>query len=65
MQFQSTLFNVDINELLLPTDRDVKSLFYANDFVLLSPTEKGLQQQLDKVEKSCSNIGPGSKYEDS
>ncbi len=34
-------------------DREVKSLFYADDLVLLSPTEQGLQQQLDIVEK-CS-----------
>ena len=36
-------------------DREVKSLFYADDLVLLSPTEQGLQQQLDIVEKYCQN----------
>ena len=36
-------------------DREVKSLFYAEDLVLLTPTEKGLQQQLDIVEKDCQN----------
>ena len=36
-------------------DREVKSLFYADDLALLSPTEQGLQQQLDIVEKSCQN----------
>ena len=35
--------------------REVKSLFYADDLVLLSPTEQGLQQQLDIVEKYCQN----------
>ena len=34
-------------------DREVKSLFYADDLVLLSPTEQVLQQQLDIVEKYC------------
>ena len=31
------------------------SLFYADDLVLLSSTEQGLQQQLDIVEKYCKN----------
>lgn len=30
---------------------EVKSVFYADDLVLLPPTEPGLQQQLDIVEK--------------
>ena len=30
-------------------DREVKSLFYADDLVLLSPSEQALQQQLDIV----------------
>ena len=34
-------------------NREVKSLFYADDLVLLSPTEQGLQQQLNIVEKYC------------
>ena len=61
-----TLFNVYINELAVELDqcaapglslldREVKSLFYADDLVLLSPTEQGLQQQLDIVEKYCQN----------
>ncbi|KAF0027122.1 hypothetical protein F2P81_019863 [Scophthalmus maximus] len=37
-------------DLSLP-DREVKSLLYADDLVLVSPTEQGLQQQLDIVEK--------------
>ena len=40
--------------LSLP-DIEVKSLFYADDLVLLSPTEQELQQQLDIVEKYCQN----------
>jgi len=61
-----TLFNIYINELaveldqcaapgLTLLDREVKSLFYADDLVLLSPTKQGLQQQLDIVEKYCQN----------
>ena len=60
-----TLFNV-INELAIDLDqcaasglsllnREVKSLFYADNLTLLSPTEQGLQQQLDTVEKYCQN----------
>ena len=59
-----TLFNVYINELAVELDqcaapglslldREVKSLFYADDLVLLSLTEQGLQQQLDIEEKYC------------
>ena len=36
-------------------DREVKSLFYADDLVLLPPTEQGPQQQLDIVKKFCQN----------
>lgn len=36
-------------------DRQLTSLFYADDLVLLSPNEQGLQQQLDIVEKYCQN----------
>ena len=61
-----TLLNVYINELAVELDqcaapglsllnREVRSLFYADDLVLLSPTEQGLQQQLDIVEKYCQN----------
>ena len=61
-----TLFNVYVNELpaemdqhdapgLSLLDREVKSPFYADDLVLLSPTEQGLQQQLDIVDKYCQN----------
>lgn len=52
-----TLLNVYINELAVQLDqcaapglslldREVKCLLYADDLVLLSPTEQGLQQQL-------------------
>nr|WPH61295.1 reverse transcriptase [Somniosus microcephalus] len=61
-----TLFNIYINELadmleqsespgLRLLDGEVKSLFYADDLVLLSPTEQGLQQQLDLLDKYCQN----------
>ena len=61
-----TLFNIYINELAVKLDqctapglslldREVKSLFYADDLVLLSPTKQGLQQQLDIVEQYCQN----------
>ena len=66
MQLSQTLFNVHLNELadeldqcavpgLSLLDREVRSLFYADDLVLLSPTEQGLQKQLDIVEKYCQN----------
>ena len=45
-----------INELapgLSLLDKDVTSLFYTDDLVLLSPTEEGKQQQLDMVENYC------------
>lgn len=45
-------------------DREVKSLFHADDLVVLSPTELGPQQQLDKAEKILSELGPGSEYEE-
>ena len=61
-----TLFNMYINELAVELDqcaaaglslldREVKSLFYADDLILLSSTEQGPQQQLDIVEKFCQN----------
>ena len=61
-----TLYNVYINELAVELDqcaapglsfldREVKSLLYADELVLLSPTEQGPQQQLDIVEKFCQN----------
>ena len=60
-----TLLNVYINELAVELDqcaapglsllnREVRSLFYADDLVLLSPTEQG-QQQLNIVEDYCQN----------
>ena len=65
-----TLFNVYINELAVELDqcaapglslldREVQSLFYADDLVLLSLTEQGLQQQLGTVEKYCQNWALG------
>lgn len=45
-------------------DRQVKSLHCADDLVPLSPTEQGLQQQLDTVEKVLPELGPGSKCEE-
>lgn len=61
-----TLFNIYINELAVQLDhcaapglslldREVKCLLYADDLVLLSPTEQGLQQQLDIVDQYCKN----------
>ena len=57
-----TPINVYINEIAVELDqcaapglslldREVKSLFYADDLVLLSPTEQGLEQ--DVVKKYC------------
>ena len=62
-----TVFNVYINELAVKMDqcaapglsllhKEVRYLFYADDLVLLSPTEQGLRQQLDIVEKYCQNL---------
>ena len=59
-----TLFNIYINELarvleqsaapgLTLDDKEIKFLLYADDLVLLSPTEHGLQQSLALVEKHC------------
>ena len=61
-----TLFNMYINDLAVLLERsatpgltlnhtDVKFLLYADDLVLLSPTEKGLQQHLDLLEQYCQN----------
>ena len=59
-----TLFNIYINELavmleqsaspgLTLHDTEVKFLLYADDLVLLSPTEQGLQQSLSLIEQYC------------
>ena len=60
-----TLFKIYINELAvlleqsaapgLTPNTEVKFLLYADDMVLLSPTEQGLQQHLDLLEKYCQN----------
>ncbi len=42
-----TLFNIYIN------DSNIKFLLFADDLVLLSPTEEGLQQNLDILHKFC------------
>ena len=34
-------------------DKEIKFLLYADDLVLLSPTEHGLQQTLALLEKHC------------
>ena len=59
-----TLFNIYINELAKTIekstapgvtlhDSETKLLLYADDLVLLSPTEQGLQQNLDLLEQYC------------
>ncbi len=59
-----TLFNIYINELakvleqssapgLTLHDSSIKFLLFADDLVLLSPTEEGLQQNLDILHKFC------------
>ncbi|KAI4889447.1 hypothetical protein NFI96_002246 [Prochilodus magdalenae] len=59
-----TLFNIYINELATALERsaapgltlhdsEIKFLLYADDLVLLSPTERGLQQSLDLLEQYC------------
>ncbi|MGH0125042.1 UNVERIFIED_CONTAM: hypothetical protein FKN15_043951 [Acipenser sinensis] len=69
-----TLFNIYINELatvleqsaasgLTLHDTEVKFLLYADDLVLLSPTEQGLQQSLCSAGTVQSDLGPGSKHE--
>ncbi len=61
-----TLFNIYINELatmlersaapgLTLHDTEVKFLLYADDLVLLSPTEQGLQQSLALLEQYCQS----------
>ena len=61
-----TLFNMYINDLAVLLEQsatpgltlnhtEVKFLLYADDLVLLSPTEKGLQQHLDLLEQYCQN----------
>ncbi len=34
-------------------DSEIKCLLYADDLVLLSPTQHGLQQNLDLLEQYC------------
>lgn len=59
-----SLFNIYINQLatILETSAapgltlhhsDITFLLYADDLVLLSPTEQGLQQNLDLLEQYC------------
>lgn len=59
-----TLFNIYINELaklleqtsspgLTLHDSNIKFLMFADDLVLLSPTQEGLQQSLDTLHKFC------------
>ena len=59
-----TLFNIYINELAVMSaqsaspgltlhDTEVKFLLCADDLVLLSPTEQGLQQSLSLIERYC------------
>ncbi len=59
-----TLFNIYMNELakvleqssapgLTLHDSNIKFLLFADDLVLLSPTEEGLQQNLDILHKFC------------
>ena len=59
-----TLFNLYINELatilekstapgLTLHDKEINFLLYADDLVLLSPTQQGLQQNLDLLEQYC------------
>ncbi len=59
-----TLFNIYINELALSLERSaapgltlhdspIRCLLYADDLVLLSPTQHGLQQNLDLLEQYC------------
>ena len=61
-----TLFNIYINDLAVLLERsgapgltlnnqEVKFLLYADDLVLLSPTQQGLQQHLDLLEQYCQN----------
>ncbi len=61
-----TLFNIYINELtvlleqsgtpdLTPNNKEVQFLLHADDLVLLSPTQQGLQQHLDLLEQYCQN----------
>ncbi|KAI4894756.1 hypothetical protein NFI96_009065 [Prochilodus magdalenae] len=61
-----TLFNIYINDLAVLLEQsaapgltlnhtEVKFLLYADDLVLLSPTERGLQQHLDLLEEYCQN----------
>ena len=64
MYLSPTLFNIYINELaralekspapaLTLLEAEVKSLLYANDLVLLTPTKASLQQHLDHLHRFC------------
>ncbi len=59
-----TLFNIYINELASSLERStapgltlhnsqIRCLLYADDLVLLSPTQHGLQQNLDLLQQYC------------
>ncbi len=61
-----TLFNIYINQLanilerapiqgLTLHDTEIKCLLYADDLVLLSPTEEGLQDSLNLLEDFCQS----------
>ena len=45
-------------------DREVKSLFYADNLVPLSPTEQGLRQTAGHNREVFSELDPSSKYEE-
>ena len=62
----SLLFNIFINDIgnTLSTDdtpiihdSNINHLLYANDLVLLSTTEEGLQRNIDRVHEYCTNWG--------
>ena len=61
-----TLFNIHINKLATTIEqspspglnlqgKEIKFLMYADDLVLLSPTEHRLQQNLSLLETYCQN----------
>ena len=62
-----TLFNIYINKLATLLEqspspgldlqgKEIKFLMYADDLVLLSPTEHNLQQNLSLLETFCQNL---------
>ena len=61
LQFKSDVyiseFAVELDQCAAPgfSLLDTELKIYADYLVLLSPTEQGLQQQLDIVEKYCQN----------